>query len=409
MTTRFAVVTALLIGACHAGGANPGPQPQAAPSRYVFVWAGDADQKETDFLAVIDVDPKSPVYASVVATVPVAAVATKPHHTEHEMPAGGELWANGFQAGTTFRFDLRDPAHPRLAGSFGNIAGMSMPHSFVRLPNGNVLATFQHLADTTRMRTGGLVELDPTGKVVRYANASTAVDSGVRPYSLAILPDIDRIVVTATDMHGQVRSRAVQVWRLSNLTLLHTLLLPPGSRGDEQWLTAEPRVLADGRTVMVNTFSCGLYRLGGLDGDTPTAEYVYSSPWQAEARRLCAIPLTIGNYWIQTDGPAHAIVTLDISDPGHPREVSRLTLPAEETPHWIALEPNGDRIVLTGYQGIESRVMLLHLDRTTGALRVDSTFTTPGAGHPGVSLDREQWPHGASGRAIPHGAVFSRQ
>ena len=93
-------------------GPIPAPYPEAARSRYLFVWAADADQKESDFLAVIDVDPESPAYASVVATVPVGITATMPHHTEHEMPAGGMLWANGFNAGTTYRFDLSDPAHP---------------------------------------------------------------------------------------------------------------------------------------------------------------------------------------------------------------------------------------------------------------------------------------------------------
>jgi len=39
-----------------------------------------------------------------------------PHHTEYQMPASGVLWANGFAAGRTFRFDLRDPTRPRLAG-----------------------------------------------------------------------------------------------------------------------------------------------------------------------------------------------------------------------------------------------------------------------------------------------------
>ena len=45
-------------------------------------------------------------------------------------------------------------------------------------------------------------------------------------------------------------SRNLQVWRLSDLALLHTVPLPDGPAGDEGLLTAEPRVLADGRTVL---------------------------------------------------------------------------------------------------------------------------------------------------------------
>jgi len=45
---------------------------------YVYVWAGDADSLESDFLAVIDTRPGSPTYARVLSTVPVGARATRP-------------------------------------------------------------------------------------------------------------------------------------------------------------------------------------------------------------------------------------------------------------------------------------------------------------------------------------------
>jgi hypothetical protein len=401
------IAAAILTGGCHMGVSQPASQPGAASSRFLFAWAGDADKRESDFLAVIDVDPRSATYASVVTTLPVGATGTRPHHTDYEMPADGVLWANGFDSGQTFRFDVRDPASPQLIGSFGATALFSHPHSYARLSNGNVLATFQHRAGVGQTTTGGLVEFDADGRALRYAHAAVpAIDSGVRPYSLAVVPALDRIVTTSADMHQQARSRAVQVWRLSDLALLQTILLPPGPRGDENAMTAEPRVLEDGRTVLVNTFTCGLYRLLGLAGDTPTAEWVYSTPWQDSP--YCAVPVVAGHFWLQTSGSEHAVISLDISDPSHPREVGRLTLGPDDIPHWIALEPNGDRLVITGYGGIESRVLLAQLDQVTGALRLDTTFKARGATQPGVNFDREQWPHGATGRAIPHGTVFNR-
>jgi len=381
-------------------------EPGTAPSRYLFVWAGDADKRESDFLAVVDVDRQSPSYAGVIATLPVGAVGTLAHHTEYQMPSGGVLWANGFAAGRTFRLDLRDPTRPRLAGYFDDAGRFSHPHSFARLAGGHVLATFQRRtgAETS---TGGLVELDTAGRVVRYASAAAPeVDSTVRPYSLVVVPELDRVVSTATDMHLQVRSRAVQIWRLSDLKLLHTLLLPPGRRGDEQWLTAEPRVLADGRTVLVNTFTCGLYQLRGLETDAPSAEAVYSAPW--EQGRNCAVPVVAGQFWLQTSGVEHAVVTLDVSNPSLPREVARLTLQPDQVPHWIALEPAGRRLVITGYRELAPWVLLADLDLATGALQLDSTFRTRGDTPAGVYFGRDQWPHGASGPAVPHGAVFAR-
>ena len=401
------LITTILIGICATGVFQPAPQSEDAHSRFLSVWAGDADKRQSDFLAVIDVDPRSASYAAVVATLPVGAIGTRPHHTEYEMPAAGVLWANGFDSGRTFRFDLRKPASPQLAGSFDATALFSHPHSYARLANGNVLATFQHRAGTGQAETGGLVEFDSDGRVLRSARAAVpAIDPGVRPYSLAVVPALDRVVTTAADMHQRERSSAVQVWRLSDLTLLQTVLLPPGPRGDEHRMTAEPRVLGDGRTVLVNTFTCGLYRLQGLAGDAPTAEWVYSAAWREPP--YCAVPVVAGHFWLQTNGPEHAVISLDVSDPSHPREVGRLTLQPGEIPHWIALETNGDRLVITGYDKIESRVLLARLDRTTGALRLDTTFRTRDAELPGVDFGREQWPHGPTGAAIPHGAVFNR-
>jgi hypothetical protein len=406
----LAITLAAVVAGCHASTPALRQDSQASGSGFLFVWAGDADTQQSDFLASVDVDPRSATYASVVATVPVGAAGTRPHHTEYEMPAAGILWANGFDAGQTFLFDLRQPARPTLLRTFSAAGAFGHPHSYARLPNGNILATFQHRTGGNGQETGGLIEFNSTGEVLRTAEAAApTIDPGVRPYSLAVLPDIDRVVTTATDMHLHHRSRAIQVWRLSDLTLLQTLLLPTGSRGDENWLTAEPRVLADGRSVLVNTFTCGLYRVNGLAGDTATVEWVHSTPWQErQPRRFCAVPVVHGRFWLQASGPERAVISLDISDPSRPREVSRLTLGPNEVPHWLALEPNGERVVITGYEALESRILLARLDRTSGALRLDASFQTPGAKQPGVDFGRDEWPHGRSGAAIPHGAVFSR-
>jgi hypothetical protein len=407
---RYRCVLVLIVVAASLAGAPLFSQPSAKASRYLFVWAGDAAKEASDFLAVIDVDPRSAKYASIVTTVPVGASGTRPHHTEYEMPPGGILWANGFDAGQTFVFDVRQPTHPVLQKSFRDVGAFGHPHSYARLPNGNILATFQHRTVGASTETGGLVEFDPSGNMVRTAAAAApSIDKGIRPYSLAVLPALDRVVTTASDMHLHERSRAIQVWRLSDLALLQTILLPPGSRGDEQWLTAEPRVLPDGKNVLVNTFTCGLYRVNGLDKSAATVDWVYSTPWEERPeRRFCAVPVVVGRYWIQTSGPEHAVLTLDLSDPGKPREVSRLTLEPNEIPHWIALEPAGDRVVITGYEALESRILLARIDRSSGALRLETSFKTAGADRPGVDFEREQRPDGSARRAIPHGAVFSR-
>ena len=379
---------------------------EIASSDFLYLWTAAADTTQPDFLAVVDARASAPSYGRVLATVPVPGRKNGPHHTEHEAPADGQLFANGFATGQTFVFDVRDPKHVRIAHQFGDVAGMMHPHSFVRLPNGNLLATFQMRHDSLGAAPGGIAELTPEGSLVRSTSADVAgVDRRIRPYSAVIIPKLDRVLTTTTDMIGEEPVNAVQLWRLSDLALLRTFDLPKGPRGDEGSFTAEPRLLADGKTVLVSTFQCGLYLMRGLDGDAPAGELVASFPeLKGES---CAIPVIAGHYYLVTVPAWHAVVSLDIADPAHPREVSRLTLGPNDVPHWIAIEPNHGRVVVTGYAGMENRVVMATFDERTGRLALDARFQDAGAADPGVRIAGKPWAHGGSGAGIPHGAVFS--
>lgn len=381
--------------------------PQAKRSSdFMYVWTASQDTTQPDFLAVFDVRPTSDRYGRLVTTVPVPGRHNRPHHTEHEMPADGRLFANGFGSGQSFIFDTSDPSHPRLDGQFGDVAGMMHPHSFLRLPNGNVLATFQMQHDSAGVAPGGLAELTNRGGLVRHVSANgTGIDRRIRPYSAVIIPKLDRIVTTTTDMDGVAVIPSVQLWRLSDLKLLKTFDLPQGPRGDEAGLTAEPRLLADGKTVLVSTFDCGLYLLAGLDGPSPAGKLVSSFPRKKDT--YCAIPVIAGHYYLVTVPAWSAVVSLDISNPAKPREVSRVVLGEKDVPHWIAIEPNHRRVVITGYAGMLHRLLLANFDEATGRLTLDERFREEGAAEAGIPMDNKTWPHGGSYSGIPHGAVFS--
>lgn len=403
---RFAVL-ALLVLSCASGSDTKAPG-AAGNSEYLYLWTASTDSTAPDFLAVLDVRPDTGRYGAVVASVPVGSAGNNPHHSEHELAGDRQLFVNGFGSGRSFIFDLREGARPKLVGEFTGEDGYSHPHSFLRLPNGNVLATFQMRHDASGMAPGGLVEMTPAGAVVRSSSAAgPGVPGGLRPYSGAIVPALDRIVTSTTDMDEKnpYRANQVQIWRLSNLELLHTITLPPGPQGDEGDLTAEPRLLGDGRTVMVSTFNCALYLLEGIEGATPSGRLVATLP--RKKGTYCAIPIVSGRYWITTVQAVPAVVSLDISDPAHPREVSRLTLSPDEVPHWIALEPSTRRVAITGYRKLATRVLLATFDSATGALALDPRFRAAGATVPGLDLTGP-WPHGGTAPGYPHGAVFSR-
>ncbi len=375
---------------------------------YLFAWCGDDDKAASDFLAVIDADPASPRYGQVLATAPTGVAGSGPHHTEVEMPASGLLMANGFKAGRTWIFDLREPLRPRVSTSFGDLDGYMHPHTFFRLPNGNVLASFQYRGGHgPKAEGGGLAEIDNRGHMVRVGSALDPAAAGelIRPYSVELLPGFDRIVSTNTAMHEQDgKSRTVQIWQFSSLRVLSTLVLPPGPRGDEQNYPGEPRLLEDGTSLLVHTFSCGLYLMRDVQRDRPSVRFVYGFPGQD-----CGVPLRIGRWWLQTVPETHSLTVLDISNPEHPREVSRVTFDAGQKPHWAAADSSGTRIVLNSDEnGPDHRLFIVNFDPKTGSAKLDERFRDSGSDRPGVSMDGKSWPHGFRGNAYAHGTVFSR-
>jgi hypothetical protein len=380
--------------------ANPS---SPAESLFLYVWAGDADRRDSDFVAVIDAARGSPNYGDIRATVSVG-FPSGAHHSEHRMPEDAQLFVNGFETGRSYVIDLREPTNPKVAHAFMEVDQFSYPHSFERLPNGNVIATFQNALGEPE-RTGGIVEMTPSGDFVRSASAAVSGMPEIRPYSLVPIPDHDLLVSSASDMEEVVVADSVQFWRLSNLELLDTLRLPPGTRGDEHEHPAEPRLMDDGETLLVNTFRCGLYRILDWDTENRRAEHIYTFEMADlnVVRSTCGLPATVGHYWIQTVPSRHGLVTLDVSQPEKPREVSYLDLGEGIYPHWMAKEPDGTRIVLTGDGELRHHVLMLDVDPSSGQLRIDRDFGNDGA----VSFEGPAWSHGETGAAAPHGAVFS--
>jgi len=383
-------------------------QKAPAPGHYLFAWTGDANGKGKDFLAVIDADPASPSYGKLVTTTATDQQTGSVHHTEYSMPASGMLFANDHEVGRTFIFDVREPLHPKVATSFNDMAGYMHPHSYLRLPNGHVLASFQHAhhgGSEGLGATGGLVEIDDEGKVVRSASSSDAAfsDALLTPYSLVVLPDQDRVVSTNSSMHLETIFSGVtyQVWRLSDLKLLKTAYFDVAENRYSQVGPQEPRLGPDG-SVFVQTLSCGIERITGVDTDQPKSQLVYTFPGN-----WCGVPTIVGHYLIEGLRAIHGLVVLDISNGAKPVEVSRLKLTDTYIPHWTAWDAKTQRVVVTAGLNTRGRLYLLKFDPKTGALSMDEGFRDTD-GQVGFNFEDREWPHGWKGTGLPHGAVFSR-
>jgi hypothetical protein len=381
----------------------------ASAAPYLYAWASHEKAELGGFLAVFDADPKSPDYGKLLSTAPTGAESGAAHHIEYELD-GSTLFANDWGTGRTFVFDVADRGRPKVAASFDRAGDFIFPHSFARLPNGNVVATFQSIGKAYAP-PGGLVELDNRGQLVRAARSETKdIPTAINwPYSLAVLPGAGRIVTTSTDM-GRGKdwksppTSHVQIWSMNDLKLVASIALPapPKPAGDNNVYPAEPRVLADG-SLLVNTFTCGLYRIEGVEGAAPKATFVHAFPGGTGEHDMCAVPLVYGKYWIQTTGSNNGLVVLDVSDPARPKEVSRLSLPHKwHMPHWIGADRKNGRIAVTG--AYDGWLAMLKFDEASGMLSIDEAFGEGG----GIVMDRASWPHQATGKAIVHGVVFTR-
>jgi hypothetical protein len=161
-------------------------------------------------------------------------------------------------------------------------------------------------------------------------------------------------------------------------------------------LPGEPRVLADGKTVMFGTFTCGLYHITDLATDP---QVVFSLAFPGAD---CAVPVVVGKYWIQTVPGVHAIIALDVSDPAKPVETSRLIFAPEVKPHWLGVDPAGRRLAVSSAGTDDPVIRLASFDPQTGMLSSSADAVV-------LSLKDIAWPDGFRGDAVPHGIVFGRR
>jgi hypothetical protein len=349
-----------------------------------------------------------------------------PHHLEYALPAKGKLlFANAHHHEMTLLIDTSDPVHPRIAKSIGPPPPFRFGHDFARVGNGKVLAGFLRgegkspAAGDTLIpgNHGGLAEYTEDGKLLRTASAAVAaLKEPVRPYAIVPLLNIDRVVTTSAPMMEDYSADVVQVWRYSDLKLLKTIPVPHGKRADGSDLPGAarypfgPRLLHDG-SILMNAYGCGFYRLVDIGSPEPKLSNVYTiqvpEPEKPGGTRgACSIPVIKGHYWIMPVGRAHTVVVLDIKDPAHPKEVSRLNFRETFNPHWAALDPMSDRIVLGAELGGEQGMYILRFDERKGTLSFDERMRSPTGEAGYIDLENQAWPHGATGAAWAHAALF---
>jgi hypothetical protein len=319
---------------------------------------------------------------------------------------------------------VSNPRAPRMVKTLDPAAPLRFPHDFYRTPKGTRLVGFLRSdgpspfpgEEASPGNQGGIAEYTADGALLRTASAASAIaGKPVRPYAFALVQDVDRLVVTSASMMESTTADVVQVFRYSDFALLSTIALPAGKLPDGRVVEGSeasgfgPRVLPDG-SVFFNAYGCAFYRLSDIGAANPRLETVMALDTPPPrrpggTRGSCGIPIVYGNYWLQPAGRLHSVVVLDVTNPSAPREVSRLATPDTFNPHWLARDPRSNRLVLGAELGGEEGFYLLRFDEAKGQLSFDPSVSGEGlAGY--LSLKNQQWPHGNSGVAWAHAALF---
>lgn len=252
-----------------------------AASKYLAAWTSDQDGKESDFLAVIDADPKSPTYGKVVNTSTLPSVPgahllavtgfngtpgdlpshrlNEAHHMNERLARGNKVFAGGLISGNVFSFDLRDPLdipEPKLILSYLPTSRFSGPDDIIELSNGNLIATFMgsggQALPPALTTPGGLVEFTPGGELIGNYDATlpngpahyrTKEDTGLlaNPHGIDIREDLNLLITSdfadpvslatssETDQHQKFRS-TIRIWDLNERRVRKVAQVPDGQR-----------------------------------------------------------------------------------------------------------------------------------------------------------------------------------
>jgi len=182
------------------------------PEKYLYVYSVDADQKDNDFLAVIDVNMASATYGQVLTRVDLGSPANEPHHMGFTDDRT-KIWAGTLFSKRLFIMDVAsDPAKPKIVKTIDDISaltGLHGPHTYYALP-GRMLVTFLSSADGNP--PGGIAEFANDGQLIRVwknpANAPYA-------YDVAVKPEINRMI-TSSFTPFRNYSRPLSQWDLKD-------------------------------------------------------------------------------------------------------------------------------------------------------------------------------------------------
>jgi methanethiol oxidase len=356
----------------------------------LYVWTRDASGSGSDFIAVVDADPGSADFGSIVATAPTGSTGNEAHHFGYTERAD-RIFAGGIMSNRMFLYDVgAEPRRPRLTRTVDlSGTGYVGPHTAYAVPGG-VLVTM--MGDAGGEGGGAIVELDPEGGVRRVLPAPVHNGRPVNFYDVTVLPHTNHMLSTglahaAHFAHGppepeQVGNQVV-VWDWGRREVRQIVEIDAGPA------VLRPLRRAGTTGGFVNALFGNSIWYWDEDGTGALRfERVVQLPEGSLPVDMRVSP--DDRYLFVSLWAGGKVQQYDVADPRRPRLVSEVPLPQ---PNMMKLSPDGQRLYVTNSLlstldgDVGFAAWLLHVG--AGDMTVDPRFTPDFAGF-------------AGGRAGPH-------
>lgn len=201
----------------------------------LYVWTRDADGQDSDFLAVVDVDPESETYGEIVATEPTGSAGNEAHHFGYTRNAN-RIFGGGLFSNKLFIYDVEtNPRDPTLIETVDlDPTGYTGPHTLYAVPDGVMLAM---LGAVDGGGPGALVKVDDDGNFVEAWPVIRPDGEPGYMYDVGIKPEMNRMISSSwahpehveggTHMEHAGKDAVVWNWETKEILQVEELDLAP--------------------------------------------------------------------------------------------------------------------------------------------------------------------------------------
>ena len=165
------------------------------PEKYLYVFCVDADAKDNDFFAVVDVNPDSATFGTIINTLDLGTKGNETHHFGYTDDRT-RIWAGGLFSSRIWIIDVAtDPAKPRIEKVLENVADVVRPirpAQLLRAAGPDVdHASWARQSAACRP---GMAEFTNDGKFIRRIEHPSEAPYG---YDVAVKPQLNRMVTSS--------------------------------------------------------------------------------------------------------------------------------------------------------------------------------------------------------------------